>query len=208
MPRRMVAFRSLVALVVLGGVEVCIAGDPTAASASSFALRDKVAAAVARDLQSGPATVPDAGNLQLLDPLLSLPSNSELHVTSVRAGYSPGSWLLRMDCASRRDCLPFHVVLHAPGAAPHEGLVNDLTSNTSGKSEPSRPQAKSRQLRPPVARSGDHVLLVEERSGLRLKVTAVCLQSGGLGDEIRVRNLATHRVVKATVAGKDLVRVE
>ena len=43
---------------------------------------------------------------------------------------------------------------------------------------------------------------------MRLKVMAVCLQSGGLGDQIRVRNLATQRVLLATVAGKNLVRVE
>ena len=36
---------------------------------------------------------------------------------------------------------------------------------------------------------------------------SVC-ESGGLGDEIRVRNLATHRVLLATIAGKNLVRVE
>ena len=43
---------------------------------------------------------------------------------------------------------------------------------------------------------------------MRLQVTAVCLQSGGLGDQIRVQNLATRRVLVATVAGKNLVRVE
>ncbi len=43
---------------------------------------------------------------------------------------------------------------------------------------------------------------------MRLQARVVCLESGALGDAIRVRNLATHRVLLATVAGKDEVRVE
>jgi len=202
--RRGCAFLGLLmTLVVLGMVTVCVAAGPLAAPAGRSELRDKVAAAVARDLSSSLAAVPDAGNLQVLDPLLSLPSDSQLHVTSVRAGYFPGSWLLRLDCASRRDCLPFHVVLRAPGADVRDSIGTGFDAKALGKGQLSQPRAKS-----PVARSGDRVLLVEERSGMRLKVTAVCLQSGGLGDQIRVRNLATQRVLVATVAGKNLVRVE
>ena len=199
----------LVLLVMLSGVERCRSAElPVREQASSSALQRKVAAAVARDLQSGLISESSGSNLQVLSPPLSVPAGAELHVTSVRVGYSPGSWLLRMDCSSRRDCLPFHVVLHSPAANLPEGLVASLTTSASGQNQGSRPKVQPRQLRSPVARSGDHVLLVEERSGMRLKVTAVCLESGGLGDEIRVRNLATQRVLLATVEGKDLVRVE
>jgi len=202
--RRSGAFLGLlVTLVLLCGVQGGFAGDLSMAPPRNSPVQDKVAAAVARDVQLGLAAAADFGNLQVLDPLLTLPSDSKLRVTSVRAGYAPGSWLLRMECSSRRDCLPFHVVLHAPGAGPREGLGNELTPRAPGKGQSSQAQTSS-----PVARSGDHVLLVEERSGMRLKVTVVCLQSGGLGDQIRVRNPATQRVLVATVAGKNLVRVE
>ncbi len=199
--RRSGAFRELllVTLALLGAVNVCVAGGPLVAPAGNSALQDKVTAAVARDMRCSLAALPDASDLQVLDPLLSLPSASKLRVTSVRAGYLPGSWLLRLDCVSRRDCLPFHVLLRVPAAGRHD----DALTAKAGKVESSRLQTNSS-----VARSGDHVLLVEERSGMRLKVTAVCLQSGGLGDQIRVRNLATQRVLLATVAGKNLVRVE
>jgi Chaperone for flagella basal body P-ring formation len=192
----------LMTLVLMAMVDVCVAAEPVA-PASISALRDKVAAAVARDVPSSLAATPDVGNLQVLDPSLSLPSDADLHVTSVRAGYPPGSWLLRVECASRRDCLPFHVVLRTTRAGLRESSGTGLPATESRNGLPSQPQLKSL-----VARSGDHVLLVEERSGLRLKVAVVCLQSGGLGDQIRVRNLATQRVVVATVARKNLVRVE
>ena len=193
----------LMTAVQLGSANLCAAAGPPASPASVPALQDKVAAAVARDVRFGAAAATDAGSLQVLDPLLSLPSGSQLHVTSVRAGYTPGSWLLRMECASRRDCLPFHVLLQTPGVGQQESSGANLKAKAWGNSQPG--QARTN---PAVARSGDRVLLVEERSGLRMKVTAVCLQSGGLGEQIRVRNLGTQRVLVATVAGRNLVRVE
>jgi len=209
MLRRTIAFGSLVVLALLCCTEMCVAAEPSMLEQSSFSvLRQKIAAAVARDLQPGRVGESPEDNFQVLAPTLAIPSGSELHVTSVRPGYSPGSWLLRMDCSSRRDCLPFHVVLRSPGANLLEGSVAGPTGSALGQNQPNWPKAKPKQLRSPVARSGDHVLLVEERSGMRLKVTAVCLESGGLGDEIRVQNLATRRVLLATVAGKNLVRVE
>lgn len=209
MLHRAVIFVTLVGLVLLCAIEMCVATEPAMLERSSFAvLRQKVAAAVARDLQSGLGGESCGDNLQVPVPAPSVPLGADLHVTFVRTGYSPGSWLLRLDCSSRRDCLPFHVVLYSPGANLRQGFVASLEGSAPEQNRRNWPKARPKQLRSPVARSGDHVLLVEDLSGMRLKVTVVCLESAGLGDEIRVRNLATHRVLLATVAGKDLVRVE
>ncbi len=97
-------------------VSLCVAAGPPVTPASVSGLRDKVAAAVARDVPSRLPTTPDGGNLQVLDPLLSLPSDVRLRVASVRAGYTPGTWVLRLECSSRRDCLPFDVLLREPGS--------------------------------------------------------------------------------------------
>lgn len=198
----------LVSIILLAGLEPRFAaGVPAMECATALAVREKAAVAIGRDLKPGLAG--EAGsNLQLLDPALSLPSDARLQVASVRVGYSPGTWLLRLECSSRRECLPFHVLLHAPDVNLLDGFTGNSASHVSGKGRLRPALARPKQLRSPVARSGDRVLLVEELSGMRLKVSAVCLESGGLGDEIRVRNVATRRVVLATVAGKDLVRVE
>jgi len=193
----------LLALALLGaGIS---AAEPPLSPLRPSALHDKVLAAVMRDLHFGLALGQDASRLQILDPLLSLPSGAELRVASVRAGYARGSWLLRMDCSSRRDCLPFHVLLRAP-------FGSDNVAEAGQDSTPEQMQSGWRgtnsRHRPPLAHSGDRVLLVEERSGLRIKVPAVCLQPGALGDQIRVRNLASKRVLLATVADKSLVRVQ
>ena len=96
---------------------LCFAADQAALGQSTAAsLPWKVAAAVARDLQFDGDD--QAGQIQILAPAsMSLPAHAELHVVSLRAGFSPETWLLRMDCADRRDCLPFHVVLRSPSSA-------------------------------------------------------------------------------------------
>jgi hypothetical protein len=206
--RRTGVLASLVMLAGLGQITMCSAAErPALAPVSASALQQKVAAAIARDLQSDTADATTGSSLQVLAPSLSVPPDSELHVVSVRAGYSPGSWLLRMDCSSRRDCLPFHVVLYSPATSvrnPRYGNIVKALPQANDHTFAIKPSLS----RPPLTRSGDHVLLVEERPGMRLRVTAVCLESGTLGDEIRVRNLATHRVLMATIASKDQVRVE
>ncbi len=206
--RRAGVVASLVMLAGLGQITKCSAAEkPVLALASASALQRKVAAAIARDLQSDTADGTTGSNLQVLAPSLSVRPGSELHVVAVRAGYSPGIWLLRMECAPRRDCLPFHVVLHSPATSvrnPRDGNLVKASPQANDHTFAIRP----RLSRPPLTRSGDRVLLVEERPGMRLQVAAVCLESGTLGDEIRVRNLATHRVLMATIASKDQVRVE
>jgi len=186
----------------------CSAAErPALATASASALQRKVVAAIARDLQFDTADETTWSNLQVLAPSLSVPLDSELHVVSVRAGYTLGSWLLRMDCSSRRDCLPFHVVLHSPATNVRNPRYGNVVKALSQANDHAVAVGHGPSL-PPLARSGDRVLLVEERPGMRLQVAAVCLDSGTLGDAIRVRNLATHRVLMATIASKDQVRVE
>lgn len=180
-----------------------VIGSPATAQVETPSLQQKVAEAVARDLQ---LTVGDqASQMQILAPAtMSLPERARLHVVSVRSGFSPESWLVRVDCTDRADCLPFHVILHS--ASPQ---ARNRAGDQSSAAVPLRNSlVRVRQLRAPLARSGDYMFLVEQRPGMRLQARVVCLESGALGDAIRVRNLATHRVLLATIAGKNEVRVE
>lgn len=176
------------------------------ALSDAMGVQQQAAAAVARGLRIDAEPGRIERNLQLLGSPPSLPSGSTLHLVSARAGFAPGTWLLRLDCSSRRDCLPFHAVLRATDISVHLPQVSKAIS--PGLTVAPKPHSQRGSPAVPLARSGDRVNLVEELSGMRLKVKAVCLQSGGLGDRIRVQNLATHRVLLATIAGKDLVRVE
>ncbi len=188
----------------LATAALCFAADQPALGQSTASLPSKVAAAVARDLQFDGDD--QASQIQILAPAgMSLSAHAQLHVVSVRAGYLPESWLVRMDCADRADCLPFHVVLRSPASAVRNRAGDGRWSPALQSWNSS---AHVKQLHSPLARSGDRMRLVAERPGMRLQARVVCLESGALGDAIRVRNLATHRVLLATIASKDEVRVE
>jgi hypothetical protein len=144
-------------------------------------------------------------SLQLLRSPFLLPGNAHLRVVSIKAA-GGNSWFLRVECDSRRDCLPFYALLRSSvfnaTVLPRSGSKPDrqLEADIKGLTRQSRSA--------PIERSGDRVEVVEELSGMHFRTRAICLQSGSLGDLIRVRNLSTHRVVLATVAGDRVVRVE
>lgn len=169
-------------------------------------LRQRVTAAIAADVTSAGRERPMIGELEILPRGLQLPEHAKLRAVSSQPGFEPETWLIRMDCIERRDCLPFHVLVHS--AAREFARLDNRTAPSSASSFDHR-SAKLHGNDPlALAHSGDHVVVVQELPGMRLQARAVCLQSGRLGDTILVRNLTSHRVLLATIAGKTEVRVE
>ncbi len=167
-------------------------------------IQQQAAEAVVRDMRLESESSLVERNLEVLAPFTSLPAGAALHVVSARTFFAAGTWMLRLDCASRLDCLPFDAVLRIP-----EGEL--LSQPDRGPATAKLPSIlrRDRQLNPAaLARRGDQVELIEELPGVRLRAKVVCLDSGALGERIRVQNRTTHRVVMATVAGAELVRVE
>jgi len=182
-------------------LETCCVSLALVAQEPRGTLRDQVTQAIVRDLK-----VADTDglreHLQILraDTVTKL----DLRVTGVKASEPQGTWLLRIECVSRKACLPFYAVLEA--GAETVALRHSAFSLA--------PQSKSREATEHgpnggalQQRSGDHVEVVEEISGLHFKTKGVCLQGGSEGERIRVRNLSTHRVLLAVITGKDVVRV-
>ncbi len=167
-------------------------------------IQQQAAEAVVRDMRLESQSSLVERNLEVLAPFTSLPAGAALHVVSARTFFAVGTWMLRLDCASRRDCLPFHAVLRMPEAG-------SLLGHEPGPAAAKLPTIlqRERPLNPAaLAHRGDQAELIEELPGVRLRAKVVCLESGGLGDRIRVQNRTTHRVLLATVAGPELVRVE
>ena len=166
-------------------------------------LRQQVLASVASTLHLDRSDLAD--NLRVLRQPFLLSDRAHLRVVSIKpAGES--LWFLRLDCDSRHDCLPFYALLRSTGINPP--ILRRLSTNPDSQMRADVAK-RDRQSTPALLEhSGDRVEVIEELSGMQLKTRAVCLQSGSLGDRIRVRTLATHRVLLATVAGDKLVRVE
>ena len=189
-------------LFILPAPRCAFAQSP--APAPQRSLRTEIAQAVARYMGVEDENNRIAGDLQLLSPPLAGSASTAFHLVSAKPGLIPQSWFLRLECASRHECLPFEVMLRTADPAVAARLsARKLTAAT-----PSVPPPRRTASAATLTRSGERVTLVEELSGMRLTVKAVCLEAGGLGDRIRVRNLATRRVLLATVAAKGEVRVE
>jgi hypothetical protein len=159
----------------------------------------RVAQAIARDLGAHTQDAMAQARIEILASALRMPQGAQLHVAAVHAFAGAKTWLLRLECGSRLECLPFEVALRLRGSDNGAGLALRHGSMLS------TPLA---QLSAPVVRSGEKVRLAEEVSGMRLSAPAVCLQSGSIGQKIRVRNVSSGRVVLARVRGAGRVAVE
>jgi Chaperone for flagella basal body P-ring formation len=135
-------------------------------------------------------------NLSSLHILRSpLPQNTRVHVVSVQHSRGLRASLVRLACDDPGACLPFYAIV--------QGSELELSPQHAAVAAVSHePMAK------PPLRAGDHVAIVEELSGMNLRTAGVCLQSGSIGDRIRVRTQTTHRVLSATIAAPGLVKVE
>ena len=179
----------VIALLLYAGSELAQSED----------LQTRVARAVTRDLGISLQAASPNLVLQILGPEVRVPHEARLQVTSVHAVAQADDWLLRLECGSRLECLPFEVLLRTRGQPP---------STPPGIPAMSAPAVPVNDIPAPLVRAGQRVRLAEEVSGMRLSVTAVCLQAGGIGQRIRVRNLSSGRVVLARVRTSAQVAVE
>ena len=186
------------------GALLCLGAPIGWAVPNPSPIQQQTAAAVVRDLGLDVQSGDIVRDLEVLAPFDSLPEGAAIHVVSARSVFAPGSWLLRLDCQRRRDCLPFDAVLRLSQSAVR--LVQ--SDSATGKLTPPHPPRLQTQKVTPLARQGSQVELVEEAAGLRMRTRAVCLDSGALGERIRVENRATHRIVMAIVAAPDVVKVQ
>jgi flagella basal body P-ring formation protein FlgA len=59
-----------------------------------------------------------------------------------------------------------------------------------------------------VVRRGDHVVISARGTGISVRMPGEALSDGGPGDQIRVRNLRSERIIRARVTGPGAVEVQ
>ena len=62
-------------------------------------------------------------------------------------------------------------------------------------------------VKPTLIRQNDTVSIIYSQNNIKLRTLGIALQSGAVGDNIKVKNESTGIVVHGTVAGKNLVEV-
>jgi hypothetical protein len=145
--------------------------------------------------------------------------NAPLEVTQTVWDASRNSWQVRARCLHPGDCVPFQVrIAVRPPALEHSldgGSASERTRRygdqpaISAAAPPgnrtSRPNPEAALVRP-----GQTVALTWDQGGIRLVVSAVCLDLGGAGEAVRTRILGADggvRLVRAVVEGAGRVRV-
>jgi len=168
-------------------------------TAVAATLQSRVEAAVFRDLGLEALGADSSLTARVLSSGVQVPDEAQLRVAAVHKASAANDWLLRLECDSRRSCLPFEVLLRS-SAASELRILNEHAGIGPPVVEPKLSMA--------VVSAGDRVQLTREMSGMRLTAPGVCLQRGSLGQRIRVRNTATGRVVFARVLAPGRARVE
>lgn len=92
---------------------------------------------------------------------------------------------VRLSCVKSGECLPFFVAVQGSQAQPASQLAADT-------SPAAIPQAKS-SANSPAIRAGGHATLLLEGDHIHIKLPVVCLESGAIGQTIRVTSL-DHRL--------------
>jgi hypothetical protein len=118
----------------------------------------------------------------------------QLKVRSVEK-LNDARFLVRLECASSDECLPFLVNIRAGQGS------GDQIAALNGASSVSHPGT-------PVVRSGSTVMLMLDSDHMQIRIPAICLQGGAPGQLIRVSD-TNHRLIyaaqvvdAATVKGK------
>jgi hypothetical protein len=110
-----------------------------------------------------------------------------------------GTVWVRLMCRRAQDCLPFFILLHSSDQA-------GIPSFSPAPDSEIRSAPSKRTHAPALIRAGSRATLLLESGQSRIRTSVICLDSGERGSRIRVRNLATKRIIAAEIVDRGLVQ--
>ena len=180
-----IARATLTALLVLGG-SAC---DAEAAGRPNWLVeREDVASVLAKVTNSEL----EVTRMEVLGEPVALVPHPELQIDSWRRNPPLAALEFRLRCVRQSQCGAFLVRVSSTSAEPNKFAV-------SGNAR--RPGAHARSTAGALVRQGRPAKMAVRGDGFRLWVPVMCLQSGGLGDRIRVRDRCGRRLFVAKVVG-------
>ena len=139
----------------------------------------------------------NAGEIEFVGSVPASDTDAVLRVTGFRT-LSTGTIWVRLVCRRPQDCLPFFILLHPA----EKGIVPSLSVLPDSKTQ----SASIQKARTPcLVRAGSRATLLLKSGPASIRTSVICLESGERGASIRVRNLATKRVLAAQVVDRGLV---
>ena len=139
----------------------------------------------------------DAGEIEFVGSVPVSDTDAVLRVTGFRT-LNAGTVWVRLVCRRAQDCLPFFILFHPA----EKGIVPSFSVLPDSKTQRASIQ-KTRS--PSLVRAGSRATLLLKSGPASIRTSVICLDSGERGASIRVRNLATKRVLAAQVVDRGLV---
>ena len=110
-----------------------------------------------------------------------------------------------LGCHPSHGCLPFHVLLDCSPSGCEQLRSAFLSSRKSAEGRSAILFQPLKTKASPLVRSGEKAHLEARFRELYLSAPVVCLENGALNQLVRVRNVATGRVVMARVIGRGVL---
>jgi hypothetical protein len=177
---------------ILFGI-VMVALALTAQAAVKYTISaEAVAAAMA---STGISVAPQ--QVSLLSAVVANTPSPELRVRSMEH-WNDGRTMVRMECASSAECLPFFVSVRL-GSSPAGSVVLSPSSQVS--SEP-RVQPESKY----VVRVGTPATLLLDGEHVHIRLAVTCLSNGAAGETVRAETPDHEKTFIAQVAGSGILR--
>ena len=163
-----------------------------AAAATALAVTPLLPQQVARVVsRSGIPVSP--GQIQFLSTVTARDPDPVLDLISI-AAWGPHSMKARIGCRDHSECLPFFVAVGVD--SPSIGLKAAGTRRVLARRTP------------PVLRVGAEATLVLHSEGLQVAIPVICLESGEIGQSIRVTTSDRRRIYRAEVVNAKLLKGE
>lgn len=170
-------------LQVVAAGSMVLAMPALAASSRYNISREQIAAAV-RDAGM-PVT---AAQVAPLADVVSSVAAPQLRVRSIEPGTGQQT-VARIECVRSSDCLPFVVTIH----------TDRSSASTENASPSANPELHTLSATHPAIHSGAAVVLYLDSGRVHISMTAICLDSGAIGQTVRATTTDRRKTYLAQV---------
>jgi flagella basal body P-ring formation protein FlgA len=140
---------------------------------------------------AGVKVAPD--QIEFLSGIRSTKESASIQVVST-SNSSAGTVKVKLRCQDNRECLPFYVLVHS---------LDNLNVGSTRLKAVSVVEADVPQN---VIRGGEHATLVLESPDSRMSLPVICLQSGVVGQTIRVASPDHRQLFDAVVIAPGMLK--
>lgn len=183
-------YKSIPVLALCAAIALPAAAAPARTAITTTQIADAISA-------SGAKVTPQ--QVTLLAEVVATTANPALKVQSVER-WSDGRMMVRLECASSEECLPFLVAVRLNDEAEVQPLLASA----------GRPSTAVSHAKPGssvyVLRNGSPAILVLDGEHMQIQLTVICLENGAVGQTVRVTSSDHLRTYTAEVVDGTVVK--